>query len=241
MILMSSLTETQTLPLYDEPLLALCIGASKYLTDEKTGRSEATGIYKKPVSDRLFLTYLGFEDDHQADKVFHGGPDKAVHLYPFDHYAFWANHYGHDYFTQKGQFGENFSTLFLDEHTVSIGDQFQIGGAKIEVSQARQPCWKLNARFGLNDLANRIVMTGKTGWYFRVFEEGLVQTGDRLVLIDRPHAAFSLARVFGALFRHEGSVEDYEAISRLSPLFAPWREISLKKLSNLRDKALNSG
>ncbi len=140
---------------------ALLIGAIRPLADT----AHASAIGKQPVHERLWLARTGFAGDEQADRKHHGGPDKAVHHYAFDHYALWAAEIGpRDVLARPGAFGENLSTRGIAERDVCIGDVFTLGGATLQVSQSRQPCWKLNARFGFRKMSARVQQSGRTGW-----------------------------------------------------------------------------
>ena len=135
------------------PLHALLTGKVKPLGK----RGAPSGIAKTPVKDPIMLGPTGFEGDAQGDTKHHGGPEKAVHHYPFDHYAAWTSEIGpHARLAEPGAFGENLSTLGLTEDVVAIGDIFSLGSAVLQVSQGRQPCWKLNERFEIPDMARRV-------------------------------------------------------------------------------------
>ncbi|MDP2058036.1 MAG: MOSC domain-containing protein, partial [Thiobacillus sp.] len=139
---------------------------------------EPSAIDKHGVATPLRLSVTGFLGDEQGDPSRHGGPDKAVHHYPFEHYAAWcrelpdlAEHF------RPGGFGENISTTGLTEQNVCVGDQFSLGTAHIQVAQARQPCWKLGVRFGIPDMPRHVQASARTGWYYRVLEAGVVTPG----------------------------------------------------------------
>ena len=139
---------------------------------------------------------LGLAGDEQGDLRVHGGPDKAVHHYAFEHYALWRDELGAlPLLEAPGAFGENISTRGLTEADVCLGDRFVLGDALLEVSQGRQPCWKLNDRFGVADMARRVQATGRTGWYYRVLRPGTARAGDVLVLTERPHPGWTLQRL----------------------------------------------
>ncbi|MBK5933956.1 MOSC domain-containing protein [Rhodovulum imhoffii] len=130
------------------------------------GGDAHSGIDKTPVTRPLALGLEGFEGDEQADRRVHGGVEKAVHHYPFEHYATWRKELGDlAPLTPPGAFGENLSSTGLTETTVAVGDIFRLGGALLQVSQGRQPCWKLNLRFDVPDMAQRVQKSGRTGWY----------------------------------------------------------------------------
>lgn len=157
-----------------KPLVGLLVGGVKPLGK----RGAPSGIVKSPVEHPVFLSRNGLEGDAQGDTGRHGGPEKAVHHYPFDHYREWQSEIGpHSLLDRPGAFGENVSTAGLTEADVAIGDIFRLGHALIQVSQGRQPCWKLNERFADARMARRVQEAGRTGWYYRVLEEGAVAPG----------------------------------------------------------------
>ncbi|MBB3999765.1 MOSC domain-containing protein YiiM [Aureimonas pseudogalii] len=174
----------------------------------------------------------GFSGDAQGDRKRHGGPDKAVHHYPFEHYAKWLREIGtRDVLAAPGAFGENLSTLGLTEETVAIGDVFRLGSAVIEVSQGRQPCWKLNHRFGVADMARRVQTTGRTGWYYRVLEDGLVSPGDTLLLLDRRLPGWSLHRLWHLLYVAPLDRGELTGMAALPGLPESWRRLAEHRLS----------
>jgi MOSC domain-containing protein YiiM len=176
-------------------LNALLIGAIAPLDDKRK-----SAIAKCAVDMPLRLTFAGFEGDFQADRYHHGGPDKAVHLYPFDHYARWQEEMpDHPRLGTPGAFGENFSTTGLLENQVCIGDRFRIGTALIEVSQGRKPCSVQGRFLDWPKLPARMVKERRSGWYARVIEEGVVKVGNMLTLVERPQPEWSVKRVFGLL------------------------------------------
>ncbi len=141
-------------------LLTLLTGRAAPLS----GSDVLSGIGKTPVAGPLTFGPEGFEGDEQADRRVHGGAEKAVHHYPADHYESWRAELGDlPTLLAPGGFGENLSTVRLTETEVAVGDTFRLGGALIQVSQGRQPCWKLNHRFGVPDMARRVQLTGRTG------------------------------------------------------------------------------
>jgi len=185
---------------------------------------EASAIGKGPVSGLVRVTRLGLDGDEQADLRVHGGADKAIHQYPADHYAWWREVLGADPLLESaGAFGENVATAGLTEADVCIGDHWRLGTALVEVSQGRQPCWKLDHRFGATVMA-RMVKSRRSGWYYRVLDEGEVASGDTLTLVDRPHPDWSVARVFGLLIAgdHKRDRAGLEALGSVRALAGPW-------------------
>ncbi len=186
---------------------------------------EPSAIGKTPVTGAVGIHRLGLDGDEQADLAVHGGVDKAIHHYPHDHYAFWREAIGdHPLLSGYGAFGENIATHGLTEDTICVGDRWRLGTALVEVSQGRQPCWKLDHRFDGAAVNARVVKSRRSGWYYRVLEEGTVAAGDGMVLVDRPYPAWSVQRVFGLLIagEHKKDREGLEALGEVTPLAAAW-------------------
>ena len=205
---------------------ALLTGTVRPLGD--SGRD--SGIDKHPVSAPLWLGAEGLRGDEQADRRFHGGPEKALHHYARDHYPGWLAELGERaVLAAPGAFGENISTLGLTEADVCVGDVFRAGTALIQVSQARQPCWKLDHRFGQRGMAARVQASGRTGWYYRVLQEGWLCAGDTLALCERPHPQWSLARVQDVLNRRVLDADVLHALAALPELSPNWRALFEKR------------
>lgn len=197
----------------------------------RTGRIAALGrenvpsaIRKHPVHGPVALTPLGLAGDEQADRRHHGGADKALHHYPAEHYALWREELQAraDCFVVGG-FGENLSTLGLDESEVCLGDVFRLGGATIQVSQGRSPCRKLELVFDVSDMVRRVRDTARIGWYYRVLTPGTVAPDDALILESRPHPDWSVLRLFKTLFHPAASRSSLLDLTRLSALSENWR------------------
>jgi len=190
-----------------------------------------SAIDKRPVHGPVQLGGLGLEADEQADLRVHGGPDKALHCYAWQHYAAWRSDLpGCALLHQPGAFGENLSLDGLDETTVCLGDRWRIGTATTVVSQGRQPCFKLNLRFGVPDMAARVQDTLRAGWYLRVEQPGEVCAGQPLTLLDRPHPAFSIARLLALIRDRTTEPAQIEPVLRL-PLPPSWRRLFEQRLS----------
>ena len=188
-----------------------------------------SAIAKQDTSGPLDLIKTGFVGDAQADLKVHGGFEKAVHHYPADHYTRWTSELGARPTFAPGGFGENISTLGLDETQVCVGDTFRLGTATVQISQGRQPCWKLSAHTQVERMAYLVQKTALTGWYYRVLEDGVVQRGDTLIQLDRPHPDWSVKRVTCARFDPKLDVATAEALSELRFLNEGWRTAFLKK------------
>ena len=181
--------------------------------------AETSAIAKRPREGIVQVLSEGLAPDEQADRSVHGGPEMALHLYPLDHHAWWRGEIGdHPALDEPGGFGSNIAVTGLLEDHVHIGDRFRLGTALIEVSQPRQPCWKIEHRFGHKGMVARIVKTGRTGWYFRVIESGEVQAGDMLERVAIGAAEWSVARVFRALVAGKATSDEYAELSHLAPL-----------------------
>lgn len=190
------------------------------------GDDEPSAIGKLPVEHAVAVGPMGLAGDEQADRTVHGGIDKAVHHYPADHYAWWRAHLGDvPLLDAPGAFGENISTTGLDETNVFLGDRFRLGTALVEVSQARQPCWKLDHRFGTKGVMAQVVKTRRTGWYYRVLEPGQVRAGDSLELMERPYPDWPLASLFGLLIGGDAKDRpaDLRALRDVPVLAETWK------------------
>jgi MOSC domain-containing protein YiiM len=210
----------------ETPILALLAGKAAPFA-----RGESSAIAKQAVPDCVRVSFLGLAGDEQADARFHGGPDKALHHYPFDHYERWALAApDHPLLGQAGAFGENISTLGLLETEACVGDRYRLGTALVEISQGRQPCWKQGQRMEWTTLPNLMVRERRSGWYYRVIEEGQARAGDRLILIDRPLPQWSVERVFGLLIAgdHKREPAALKDLAKLEVLFSGWRERALE-------------
>ncbi len=194
---------------------------------------ELSAIDKQTVTRPLWLDHRGFIGDEQGDLRHHGGPEKAVHHYAAEHYAAWRQELPPSsvLHLRPGAFGENVSTLGLTEASVCVGDVFRLGGAVVQVSQARQPCWKLNLRFALSDMGMRVQRSGRTGWYYRVLGTGTVTPDDAFSLIERPCPEWPLARVLHFFFADPLDREALQAIAALSELAPSWRELAARRLA----------
>lgn len=209
------------------PLQALLVGDVRPLGP----RGIPSGIAKVNVDRSLSLGPLGLAGDAQGDTKHHGGAEKAVHHYALDHYPSWIAEIGQRAVLETaGAFGENLSTLGLTEDDVSVGDVFALGSAIIEVSQGRQPCWKLNERFAQPDMARRVQSSGRTGWYYRVLQPGEVAPDSRLERIDRAAAAWTIRRIWRVFYVDTLNRTELEELARLPQLAEGWRRHARRRL-----------
>jgi len=191
-------------------------------TRDALERQWTTAFYKMPVVGPVSLNKLGLQGDEVADTRHHGGIDKAVLCYAASHYDHWATELP-QLNMSPGAFGENLTVIGADERHVCIGDRYTIGDCEVEVSQPRQPCWKIARRWGVKTITKRVTQTGRTGWYLRVTREGFLEAGQQLHLTSRPHEAWTVARANDVMFgRGEDRAEVIELMN-LPELAAAWR------------------
>jgi MOSC domain-containing protein YiiM len=186
------------------------------------GNTVSTGIFKEPVGGRVTLGRLNLEGDGQADRNVHGGVDKAVYAYPFEHYEYWSRELGRTDFA-FGQFGENFTVSGMLEDAVRIGDVFRIGFALVEVTQPRAPCFKLGIRMGLESFPKTFLSSGRTGFYMKVLEEGEVGAGDRFERVAGEADGLSVREVWRLAVQDVRNLEGARKALRLSSLAPEWR------------------
>lgn len=212
------------------PLLSLRVGAPKSFGPRRV----PSAIAKQAVASQ-YLDYTGFGGDQQGDPVHHGGPQKAVHHYAFEHYAVWRRELSAVDGVRNmemGGFGENLSTVGLTEDNVAIGDIFQLGQAVIQVSQPRQPCWKLGVRFNVPGMARRVQDSGRTGWYYRVLRPGQVAAADALDRIEQPNPDWTLRRVLNVLYRDSLNVSELRQLAVLPALTQRLQDLAARRLAD---------
>lgn len=208
------------------PLDTLLVGRAVPFTRPNS----RSAIGKTPVNGPQAVGAEGLLNDEQGDLRVHGGVEKAIHHYPREHYAAWAQELGeHPLLSAPGAFGENISTHGWTEHNVCLGDRIRAGSVLLEVSQGRMPCWKLSDRFGVADMALRVQQSGRTGWYYRVLEPGVIEAGQVLQLEQRPHPEWPLVRLSAVLFSQDVDVALLRECLAL-PLAASWRRTLERRL-----------
>jgi MOSC domain-containing protein YiiM len=194
------------------------------------GRSVQTSIWKDPVSGPVYARKLNLDGDRQADLKIHGGADKAVYVYPSEHYAYWAPDLG-GVELPWGAFGENFTTEGLLEGDVRIGDQFTIGGAQFAVTQPRMPCFKLGIRFGRPDFRKTLLQSGRTGFYVAVVREGMVAADDAIQRSRSEKSGLTVSEIV-SVYRQDADNQDLlRRASELAALPDSWRDYFKKRLS----------
>lgn len=201
---------------------------------EWRGETFRTSIFKAPVSGPVRVARLNLDGDQQSDLTVHGGIDKAVYVYPAEHYAFWREELpGVD--LPWGVFGENFTTEGLLENVVQIGDRFGARSAEFVVTQPRMPCFKLGARFGRADMVKRFLRSGRTGFYLAVAQEGEVAAGDIVTSLSHDDQAITVADIVG-LYTEKAPCQDLlRRAAGLEALSESWREHFRKQLGERDD------
>ncbi len=208
-------------------LLSISVGLPREV--EWRGKTVRTSIFKEPVSNRVRVGQLNLEGDQQSDLSVHGGIDKAVYVYPSEHYAFWrAELPGIE--LPWGVFGENFTTEGLLEDAVHIGDRLRAGSAEFVVTQPRLPCYKLGIRFGRPDMVKRFQSSGRTGLYLAVLREGEVTAGDSLEFLAQDEHGVTVADVVGLYMADAANQDVLRRVSALPALAEGWRDYFRKRL-----------
>jgi MOSC domain-containing protein YiiM len=186
------------------------------------GRRVVTGIFKEPVAGRVMMHTLNLDGDRQADLTVHGGPSKAIYVYPAEHYAYWREELpGMDF--PWGMFGENLTTRGLLESEVSIGDRFRIGQAELMVTEPRMPCYKLGLKFGRDDIIKRFLASRRTGFYFAVLNEGDVGAGDPIRRMHRDAHEVTVADITHLYANKQGNIDLLDRAVQVEALPWSWR------------------
>lgn len=173
-------------------VISLNIGKTQTL--QWKNKSTKTAFFKMPVDEPLQVSFLTIIGDEQADPRFHGGEAKAVYAYDISHYEHWKKILPRDDW-QHGMFGENLTTEGLQDNEVFIGSIYKIGTAKLQVTQPRFPCMKLNMRFNDSGMVKIFTQQKRNGIYFKVVEEGTMQAGDEIELIETSPYKITIADV----------------------------------------------
>ncbi len=186
------------------------------------GQPVTTSIFKFPVEGEVQVKQLDLAGDEQSDLTVHGGADKAVYVYPHEHYAWWIEHGIKP--LAPGNFGENLTIEGLLESEVHIGDELEIGSARFVISQPRLPCYKLQVRFNRPEMTKLFYSTRRFGWYFKVTREGALQAGAPITIVQRDPNAVSVADLIAL---YAGDTADLGLLQRaiaVEALPAGWRE-----------------
>ncbi len=196
------------------------------------GQTVETGIFKEAVEGRIAVQRLNLEGDRQADLTVHGGLDKAIYAYPAEHYSFWREQFP-EMELPWGMFGENLTVTGLLEDTVHIGDHFQVGSAKLMVTQPRLPCYKLGIKFGREDMLKQFLRSGMTGFYFAVLEEGEVAAGDSISLLHGDEHQIKVADIVRLYRQDKYNLDLMRRVVAVEALPEEWRDYFQQRIEKI--------
>jgi len=214
-------------------IISLNVGRPRLVL--RNGEPVSTSIFKEPIGGRVMLRTLNLDGDRQADLSVHGGFEKAVYLYPSEHYEFWRRELP-DMDLPWGMFGENFTTTGLLETETNIGDRFKVGSAEVMVTQPRMPCYKLGIRFGRTDIIRRFLVSEHSGFYLSVAKEGEVAVGDEFELIEKNASGVRVVDVTRLYSSDKSNVDLLRRAVATEALPESWRSYFQERLEKLTDK-----
>ena len=214
----------------DMKLISVNVGLPRLVMSH--GDPVSTGIFKEPAAGRVMLRTLNLDGDRQADLSVHGGPSKAVYVYPSEHYDYWK----HELPEMKlpwGMFGENFTTAGLFESELNIGDKFRVGSAIVMVTEPRMPCYKLGIRFGRPDIVKRFLASERTGFYFAVLQEGEIGVGDPIEPTESSQRSVRVSDITRLYTREKHNVGLLRRAIEVEVLSESWRSYFQHRLAKL--------
>jgi MOSC domain-containing protein YiiM len=196
------------------------------------GKRVTTGIFKEPVTGRVKMRRLNLDGDRQADLSVHGGPSKAVYVYPVEHYGYWRGELP-EVKLPWGMFGENLTTEGLREDEINIGDRLRIGSAEVMVTEPRMPCYKLGIKFGREDIIKRFLRSGRTGFYVAVLQEGEVGAGDSIDLISRDRNGITVSDITRLYVNERDNLDLLDRAMQVEALPESWRDYFRRQAEKL--------
>ena len=214
-------------------IISLNVGLPRLVV--RNGEPVSTGIFKEPVADRVMMRTLNLDGDRQSDLSVHGGPEKAVYVYPSEHYEFWKRELP-EMDLPWGMFGENLTTTGLFETEVNIGDKFRVGTAEVMVTQPRTPCYKLGIRFGRADIIKRFLVSERSGFYLSVEKEGEVGAGDEFQLLEKNTSGVRVVDVTRLYSSERENVALLRRAIATEALPENWKGYFRKHIKNLHDE-----
>ena len=194
------------------------------------GKEMETAIRKQQVQE-AFLTKDGFQGDGVADTKHHGGPERAVCIYPYEHYEFWNNYF--DTELPRAAFGENLTVTNMLEQDIHIGDIFQIGEAVIQVTQGRVPCQVIDRRLDMKPLLKEMVKTGYTGYLCRVLEEGMIRADSTIRKVAKDPQQVSVLYANEVNYHRPKDIDGIVKVLEAEELADEWRQFLTKRLIKL--------
>lgn len=198
-------------------------------SEDPMERDWETAMFKTKREDKVWLSKTGISGDEVANELLYGGLDKALFCYPIKHYADWQDKYERDDMV-IGTMGENFAVLEMDEFSVCIGDIYEVGDAIIQVSQPRKPTWQEARRFHILDLALDMQRTGRTGWYYRVLEEGNIWGDIPVNLLERPYPQWSVQAANEIMYQYKQELRLADDLAACGALSQNWVRHLRKRL-----------
>jgi MOSC domain-containing protein YiiM len=214
-------------------LISVNVGLPRVVTLK--GDPVWTGIFKEPVTGRVMVRTLNLEGDRQADLSVHGGPSKALYVYPSEHYGYWKRELS-GMKLPWGMFGENFTSVGLFESEVNIGDRFSVGSAVVMVTEPRLPCYKLGIKFGRSDIVKKFLASERTGFYFAVLQEGEVGAGDPIELIETTDDSVRVSDITRLYTRDKRNLELLRRATRVKALPESWKSYFQQRIDKLIDQ-----
>lgn len=211
-------------------IISLNVGLPRLVL--RDGEPVSTGIFKEPIDGRVMMRTLNLDGDRQADLSVHGGPGKAVYIYPAEHYDFWKREFP-AMALPWGMFGENFTTTGFLETEINIGDTFRIGTAEVMVTQPRMPCYKLALKFGRSDIIKRFLQSERTGFYLAVLKEGEVGAGDEFEPLAKDAHDVRVSDITRLYTREKHNAELLRRAIEVEALPESWREYFQNQLQKL--------
>jgi MOSC domain-containing protein YiiM len=202
-------------------LLSVSVSAAKETSHR--GKTVTTGIFKEPVDGRVSVRELGLAGDEQADLKVHGGPNRAVYVYSIENYAHWSRELGRDDFVH-GQFGENFTVEGMPEDRIHVGDVFDVGSARLQVTQPRVPCFKLGIKMGDPGILKPFLRSGRVGFYLRVLRAGDVGAGDEIEAVEQGAERMTVSDICNLYYFDTANLDDCKRALRIDALSPGWRE-----------------
>jgi MOSC domain-containing protein YiiM len=214
-------------------LISVNVGLPRIIT--LTGDSVATGIFKEPVVGRVMLRTLNLDGDRQADLSVHGGPSKAVYVYPSEHYDYWKRELP-GMKLPWGMFGENFTSSGLFESELNIGDRLSVGSAVVMVTEPRMPCYKLGIKFGRSDIVKKFLASERTGFYFAVLQEGEVGAGDSIELMEKTDPSVRVSDITRLYTRDKHNLKLLRRAVEVEALPESWKSYFHQRIDKLVDQ-----
>jgi MOSC domain-containing protein YiiM len=214
----------------DVKLISVNVGLPRVVMSN--GEPVSTGIFKEPVAGRVMLRTLNLDGDRQADLSVHGGPSKAVYVYPSEYYDYWKQELP-EMKLPWGMFGENFTTAGLFESELSIGDKFRVGSAVVMVTEPRMPCYKLGIKFGRSDIVKRFLASERTGFYFAVLQEGEVGADDSIELIEGSKHSLRVSDITRLYTREKHNIGLLRRAIEVEALPESWKSYFQHRLEKL--------